>query len=144
MQHIFGQSYASFHLQQSQILLPWKQNDYLHISVYQEEYFISLFCLILFIYCYSLFCLIHCLKWFFDFTSWYEYVKNILTCTVLLQQQKAVKIPLNQTWSNDLVVKVLHSQCKGPGFKSTRWLEDQLSLSSFWGRSIEYLELVKK
>ena len=48
------------------------------------------------------------------------------------------------SWSNDLVVKVLHSQSRGPGFKTTGWLEDQLSLSSFRGRSIEYLELVKK
>ena len=37
-------------------------------------------------------------------------------------------------WSNGLVVKALDSQSRGPVFKSTGWLQDRLSLSSFRGR----------
>ena len=36
-------------------------------------------------------------------------------------------------WTNSLVVKVLDSQSRGPAFKTTRWLQSQLSLSSFRG-----------
>ena len=36
-------------------------------------------------------------------------------------------------WSNGLRVKALDSQSKGPMFKTTRWLQGRLSLSSFWG-----------
>ena len=32
-----------------------------------------------------------------------------------------------------LVVKALDSQSRGPGFKSTGWLQGQLGLSSFQG-----------
>ena len=35
------------------------------------------------------------------------------------------------SWSNDLVVKVKDSQSQGVGFKTARWLQGQLSLSSF-------------
>ena len=35
---------------------------------------------------------------------------------------------------NDLVVKVLDSQYRGPMFKTTGWLQGRLSLSSFRGR----------
>ena len=46
------------------------------------------------------------------------------------------------SWSNELVVKVLDSQSRGPRFKTTGWLQGQLSLSSFRGRSNEYLGLL--
>ena len=36
--------------------------------------------------------------------------------------------------SNGLVVKALVSQSRGPVFKTTRWLQGRLSLSSFRGR----------
>ena len=35
------------------------------------------------------------------------------------------------SWSNGIVVKVLDSQSRGPVFKTTGWLQGQLSLSSF-------------
>ena len=38
---------------------------------------------------------------------------------------------LPNIWSNGLVVKVLDSQSSGPVLKTTRWLQGQLSLSSF-------------
>ena len=37
-------------------------------------------------------------------------------------------------WSNGLVVKALDSQSRGPVFKTTGWLQGQLSLSSSRGR----------
>ena len=37
-------------------------------------------------------------------------------------------------WSNDLVVKALDSQSRGPVFKTTGWLQGQLSVSSFRAR----------
>ena len=37
-------------------------------------------------------------------------------------------------WSGGLVVKSLDSQFRGPMFKSTRWLQGRLSLSSFRGQ----------
>ena len=40
------------------------------------------------------------------------------------------------------MVKVLDFQSRGPGFKTTGWLQGQLSLSSFRGRSAEYQELL--
>ena len=43
---------------------------------------------------------------------------------------------------NGPVVMVLDSQSRGPGFKTTGWLQGQLSLSSFRGRSIEYQEIL--
>ena len=42
-----------------------------------------------------------------------------------------------------LVVKELESQFVGPGFKTTKWLQGQLSLSSFQSRSIEHQELLQ-
>ena len=36
-------------------------------------------------------------------------------------------------FSNGLVFKMLDSQFMGPVFKTTGWLQGQLSLSSFWG-----------
>ena len=36
--------------------------------------------------------------------------------------------------NNGLVVKVLDCRSRGPVFKTTGWLQSQLSLSSFWGR----------
>ena len=39
-----------------------------------------------------------------------------------------------ELWSNGLVVKALDSQSRGPMFKTTGWLQGQLSLSSFRGR----------
>ena len=44
--------------------------------------------------------------------------------------------------SNELMVKILDSQSRGPQFKTTGWLLGQLSLSSFLGRSVEYLKLL--
>ena len=41
-----------------------------------------------------------------------------------------------------LVVKALDFQSRGPAFKSTRWLQVQLSLSSFQGQSVDYQELL--
>ena len=40
--------------------------------------------------------------------------------------------------SNDLVVKMLDSQSRGPVFKATGWLQGRLSRSSFRGRQNEY------
>ena len=40
------------------------------------------------------------------------------------------------------MVKILDSQSRGPQFKITGWLQGQLSLSSFQGRSVEYLKLL--
>ena len=37
---------------------------------------------------------------------------------------------------------VIDRQSKYPGFKSTEWLEDQLNLSSFQGRSGESQEVL--
>ena len=37
-------------------------------------------------------------------------------------------------WSNGLLVKALDPQSRGPVFKTTGWLQGQLSLSSFRGR----------
>ena len=37
-------------------------------------------------------------------------------------------------WSDDQVVKSLDSQSWGPVFRTTGWLQGQLSLSSFEGR----------
>ena len=37
-------------------------------------------------------------------------------------------------WSDGLVVKLLDSQSRGPVFKTTRWLQGRLSLSSFRGQ----------
>ena len=44
------------------------------------------------------------------------------------------------TWSNSLVVKMLSSKFRGPGFKTTGWLQGWLSLSSFEGQSNEYMK----
>ena len=41
-----------------------------------------------------------------------------------------------------IVVKALDFQHRGPGFKTTGWLQSQLSLSFFLGRSVEYKELL--
>ena len=38
-------------------------------------------------------------------------------------------------WSSGLVVKMLDSHFKGPGFKLTEWLQGRLRLSSFRGSS---------
>ena len=46
-------------------------------------------------------------------------------------------------WSNGLVFKALDSQSRVLGFKITGWLQGQLSLSSFRGRSIEHQELLE-
>ena len=37
-------------------------------------------------------------------------------------------------WGDGLVVNELHSQSMGPVFKTTVWLQGQLSLSSFRGQ----------
>ena len=145
-----------FHLSQSPIPLPWKQDNYM--SVFIRRHY-SLFCLILFIYCYSLLLFVTLLSY-----SLFK-MSLILPLDILCQkdinmhfflqlpQQKAVKSRLIRhllnflkalnSWSNDLVVKVLDSQSRGPRFKTTGWLQDQLGLSSFWGWSVEYLELLK-
>ena len=118
--------------------------------------FSALFCSFIVTLCYSLllFCLIHCLKclWFYHLIY---YVKKTLTCTFFcsshnrkLSKSRLIRHLLNflkalNSWSNDLVVKVLDSQSRGPRFKTTGWLQDQLGLSSFWGWSVEYLELLK-
>ena len=39
---------------------------------------------------------------------------------------------------SDLVVKALNFQSRGPVFKTTGWLQGQLSLSSFQGQQNEY------
>ena len=44
--------------------------------------------------------------------------------------------------NNDLVVKVPSSQSKGSWFETTEWLQGHISLSSFWGRLVEYLKLL--
>ena len=41
-----------------------------------------------------------------------------------------------------LVIKVLDSQSRGPGFKTTGWLQGQLSLFSFQAWLSEYQELL--
>ena len=41
---------------------------------------------------------------------------------------------IENLWSNGLVVKALDSKFRGPVFKTTGWLQGQLSLSSFRGR----------
>ena len=46
------------------------------------------------------------------------------------------------SYNNDLVVKALDSQSKARDFKTTGWLEGQLSLSSFPGQSNEYQEFL--
>ena len=43
-------------------------------------------------------------------------------------------------YGNGLEVKVLDSQSRDPMFKTTGWLQGQLSLLSFQGRSNEYQE----
>ena len=45
-------------------------------------------------------------------------------------------------YKNDLVVRALNSQSRGPRFKTTEWLQGGLSLSSIRGRSNEYQELL--
>ena len=58
------------------------------------------------------------------------------TITVFLSVLKCIlMICMNQMflWSNDLVVKALDSQSRGSMFKTTGWLQGQLSLSSLGG-----------
>ena len=45
---------------------------------------------------------------------------------------------LHNLWSNGLVVRVQVYQTKDPRLKTTRWLKNCLSLSSFKGQSNEY------
>ena len=58
------------------------------------------------------------------------------TITVFLSFLKCIlMICMNQMflWSNGLVVKALDSQSRGSMFKTTGWLQGQLSLSSLGG-----------
>ena len=47
-----------------------------------------------------------------------------------------------EKWENGLVVKTLDYESRDPGFKITGWLQGQLSLSSFRGRSIVHQEFL--
>ena len=49
---------------------------------------------------------------------------------------------LSGLWSHDLVVKAVDSKSRGPGLKTTGWLQGQLSLSSFQDKSTECQELL--
>ena len=62
---------------------------------------------------------------------------NITNCLLSTRTAQPSRKILN-LWSDDLIVRVLDSQSRGSWFKSTRWLQDQLSLSSFRGRSSIY------
>ena len=67
----------------------------------------------------------HLYFWYFELkkkTKQNSYLKFKLKIFLILLQ-----------WSNGLRVKALDSQSKGPMFKTTRWLQGRLSLSSFWG-----------
>ena len=45
-------------------------------------------------------------------------------------------------WSNDLVVKVLDSESRGPVLKTIEWFQSRLRFSSFRGQLNEYQEFV--
>ena len=71
------QSYTSFYLIQSRIPLLWKQN-----SVFIRRYlvFSAFFCSFIF----TLSSVLFIVQNDFDFTTWYECVKNTLTCTFIV------------------------------------------------------------
>ena len=54
---------------------------------------------------------------------------EILVVLFILELHR--KFSIVNLWSNGLVVKALDSQSGGPVFKTTGWLQDRLSLSSF-------------
>ena len=63
-----------------------------------------------------------------------ERVCNIILFLIAINWFSSYWFP----WSNGLVVRALDCQSRGPRFKTIRWLQSRLSLSSFRGRSNEY------
>ena len=66
-----------------------------------------------------------------------DYPENFIkTCfkQCILVSYRGYFYSWKETSFNNLVVKALDSQSKGPVFKTTGWLQGRLSLSSFRGR----------
>ena len=66
-----------------------------------------------------------------------SYIYTLITSfpkVLLIYHRKKTNRAVVHSWSNDVVVKMLDSQSRGPMFKSTGRLQGRLSLSSFRGR----------